>query len=94
MSLTNLHVLTVKYMGASNYRNARVSITSYRFKQSITIPWDDSYNSIRDVASAFLKRLDFKLVAEGELDATRDVILSSTFKGPKDALNELKQRRR
>jgi hypothetical protein len=53
--IPNLHVLRIKYLGATNTRGSRVKITSDRFKQSVTIPFDHALNNIEDMAVAYLE---------------------------------------
>lgn len=56
MSVPNLHVLRVKYLGPTNYQGSRVKIISDRFKQSVTIPFDYAPNNVEDMAAAFLSK--------------------------------------
>lgn len=64
--MINLHVLKIKYLGATNTKGSRVKITSERFKQSIIIPYDYQYNSILDMASDHLKANSHAIIGQGE----------------------------
>ncbi len=44
----------VKFLGATDNLRRRVKITDTRLKNSVTISWDDSYNSIKDIAIEYL----------------------------------------
>jgi hypothetical protein len=55
---TRVHLIEVKYLGATNTRGSRVKITSLRFNDSVTIPYDYTYNSIDDIFEAWLKQHD------------------------------------
>tara|TARA_R110002110_G_scaffold385639_2_gene597271 strand:+ start:476 stop:748 length:273 start_codon:yes stop_codon:yes gene_type:complete len=50
----NQRILTCKYLGATSTKSSRVKITDKRFKKSVTIPFDQLYNSTCEVAVAYL----------------------------------------
>lgn len=50
-----LQMIDVKYFGPSNTKGARVKLTDLRFDESITIPWDYTYNTALGVALNYLK---------------------------------------
>lgn len=79
--VTNYHVLLVKYIGATNYRDARIKITSPRFKDSVTFPWpyDSPLNSAVRVAASYLIGQGWKVVGIAEGPATHDFVISTTF---------------
>jgi hypothetical protein len=75
MKLHTLHVIRVKYLGATNTLGSRVKITSDRFKQSITIPFDHQYNNCEDMAAAELIRRGFNVIALADCH-----VITDTFK--------------
>ncbi len=74
MSIPNFHVLRVKYIGPTNHRESRVKITSDRFKQSLTVPFDHALNNVEDMAAAALLPLGFKIIGLSD-----GYIISDTF---------------
>ena len=81
--LKNYHLLSVKYLGATNYRGSRVKITSDRFEQSVTIPYDYEENTIAGMAQKYLESKGFELVGLGEAKKGY-ILVSSTFKPLED----------
>jgi len=78
-NLTNTHVLTVSYIGATNSRGSRVKIRSDRFKQTKIINYDHFYNNTGEIAQAWLESNGFELIAMGEaIDGY--YLISNTFK--------------
>lgn len=74
----NLHVLIVKFLGATNSRGARVKITSERFEDSITISYDYSLNGTLDIATNYLTNKGFTIIGQAE-GKDHYYIISSTF---------------
>ena len=64
----NLHLIEVKYLGATNTRGSRVKLTSLRFNDSVTIPYGYEFNNARDIAEAWLvsKMTKHGVVGSGE----------------------------
>jgi hypothetical protein len=77
--MQNLHALTVRYFGATNSNGSRVRITSARFKQAVTIPFDYSKNHILDMAEEWLISKGFTCLYTAEVKEGY-IILSDTFK--------------
>ena len=77
--MKNFHILKVKYLSPTNYKGARVKITSERFEQSKIISYDYSKNSIKDMAIDWLEKEGFEIIGHGE-GKNHDYIVSSTFK--------------
>ncbi len=75
MNYPNFHVITVKYLGATNTRGSRVKLTSRRFNQSVIIPFDHQFNNSEDIAADYLKSLDFNVVGLAE-----GCVITDTFK--------------
>jgi hypothetical protein len=63
--LPNFHILTVKYIGQSNYLPSRIKIISERFKQSVTFSYGDNGNTL-DQAEAWLIANGHKVTGHGE----------------------------
>lgn len=65
----NLHILTVKNLGPTNTKGARVKISSERFTQSITIPYSNEAGAgtpALDTAEMWLKSNGHSIVGHGE----------------------------
>ena len=77
--IPNFHVLTVHYLGATNSRGSRVKIKSDRFKQSITIPYDHSFNGTLEIGQNWLESNGFVIIGKGEMKDCY-AIISDTFK--------------
>lgn len=56
--MQKVHLIEVKYLGATNTRGSRVKFTSLRFKDSVTISYDYKYNQINEMFEAWLKDLN------------------------------------
>jgi len=54
--MENFHLITVKYLPATNTRGSRVKLTSTRFEQSVIIGYDHAKNNIEDIAVDYLKQ--------------------------------------
>lgn len=67
-----VHLIEVKYLGATNTRGSRVKVSSLRFNDSVTIPYDYSYNNIAEIFEAWLKELnnDLGIVSVGYNEKT------------------------
>ena len=78
--LQNYHLLTLKFLPPTNYRVARVKITSPRFKVYVTIPRDYELGmSLVDQAVPYLTGLGYELIGQTEtIDGS--ALLSTTFK--------------
>jgi hypothetical protein len=76
--MKNYHIITVKRLGATNTKGARVKITSERFGDTIILPRNYEFDTIKDIAVDKLKDTH-DIVGSGE---TKDsyVLISSTFK--------------
>lgn len=82
--MQNLHLIAIKYLGPTNTRGSRVKITSDRFEQSVTIPYDYSATGrIYDMASPWLLGRGFNIVGVAEIKDGY-ALLSDTFKALKD----------
>lgn len=64
--MKNYHLIKVKYLGATNTMGSRVKLTSERFNQSKTIPFDYTLNNINDMAAKYLKKTGHKIAGQVE----------------------------
>lgn len=77
-TIDNMHVLTVKYSGATNTRGSRISIRSDRFKKSKIISYNYDFNNSLDSAIDHLTKQGFNVIGKGEGKGV-DYIISDTF---------------
>jgi len=77
--MQKLHVIKVKYLGATNTKGSRIKITSERFGQSIIRDYNHQYNNAIDNGIAILTGIGFNVIAKGEGKDCMYVI-SDTFK--------------
>lgn len=80
--MKNFHILQIKPLGTTNTQGLRVKITSQRFKQSVTIPWDNEAGEMlhcTDVAKKWLQSKGFDIVGQGEGNSDYDYIITNTF---------------
>lgn len=82
MNTQNFHILTIKYIGASNYLPSRVKIISERFKTSKTIDYDHEFNNTLDIAENWLAAHGFNIIGHGE-GSNNYYVITDTFKSPK-----------
>jgi len=62
---TNMHILTIKYIGPGNVQNSRVKIISERFKQSVTFEFDGNNGNTLEQAEAWLIRKGHNVIGRG-----------------------------
>lgn len=76
--LPNLHAIEVKFLGPTNANGSRVRLTSARFEQSKTIPYDHRLSSITDMAQVWLSENGFNVLYQAE---SKDgyLLLTDTF---------------
>jgi len=63
--MKNYHVLTVKYLGPTDYKGSRVVIRSDRFKKSKTLSFDYTTDTL-GTAVNYLESKGFDLVGKAE----------------------------
>lgn len=81
-TLSNFHIITVTYLGATNFKGSRVKLHSDRFNESKIINYDHSYNNTSEIAQAYLESKGFELIGHGE--ATNGYyLISNTFESIK-----------
>lgn len=66
MNIQNFHVLTVKYIGATNFKPSRVKIISERFNQSVVLDYDHDFDNTMEVAADWLTKNHFNITGKAE----------------------------
>jgi hypothetical protein len=79
MNTSNYHLIEVKYIAPTDYKGARVKLTSKRFNCSVIRPRDYATNGAMDQAIDELERAGFNIVGAAEWDGV-DYIITDTFK--------------
>ncbi len=80
--MTNLNTIKARYKGATNTRGARVILTSDRFHESKTIPFNYRLNNIEEMALEYLEEKGFQFLGSSEIkDGV--LLISTTFKSIK-----------
>lgn len=66
--MNTIHTIEVKYLGATNFKGARVKMTSLRFNDSKTISYSYSHNTSYEDAKDWLESEGFNVlyVSEGK----------------------------
>ena len=76
--MNNYHILRIQYHGPTNHRGSRVTITSDRFKERVTIDYDHRHNNAVDIAAVWLKEQGYNVIAQGE-GPRWDYLITDTF---------------
>ena len=76
-TIQNYHIITVKRLGATDTKGTRVKITSERFNNTIILPYNHEFDTMKDIAINHVKETH-DIVGSGE---TKDsyVLISDTF---------------
>lgn len=74
----NTHVLSVDFIGATDYKGSRIKIRSDRFKQTKMIDFNYEYNSILGGAIEWLVNNGFVIIGYGE-SKNGYYVITSTF---------------
>ena len=75
--IKNLHLIKVKYHGATDFKGSRVSLTSCRFKTKVTLQYNYKFNNITDVAIDYLKKQGQPIIGKAEGDKEDFIICGS-----------------
>ena len=73
--MKNLHLIEVKYLGATDTKGNRIKLISHRFNESITLNRDYVTNSGNDQAKAYLKKQGQKIIGQAEGLGDSDYIM-------------------
>lgn len=76
--MENLHIIELKYLGATNTRGSRVKLTSKRFNESKTIAYNYKLNHIEDMAVEYLESKGFDIIGTAE-----SYVITKTFESIK-----------
>lgn len=79
MQTNNYHLIEVRYLGPTNFRGARMKLTSKRFNCSVIRPRDYATNSATDQGINELEQAGFNIIGAAEWEGS-DFIISDTFK--------------
>ena len=91
-AIKNKHFIAVKYIGPTDTRGSRVSLTSFRFpKDSISDGYSHDFNGTFEQARHMLAQLGYTIAAEGELPKGY-IVAVDQFKPLREALREYKLR--
>ena len=75
--MNNYHIIEVKYLGPTNTKGSRIKLTSSRFNQSVTIPYDYRFNNASDIAVDWLKTNGHPVIGCGEVKSGNVVIVDA-----------------
>ena len=86
--MKNHRIFTIKFLGATNSRGARVSITESRFDKTDKkiIPYDYSLENTRDIAINYLQSIGINVSGYGETKDTY-IIFSDSWADGKGYIN-------
>ena len=76
--MNNYHLIEARYMGPTNTRGSRVKLVSDRFKESVTIPYDYSFNNTREIAIDYLEKQGHNVIGSGEVRGHYVIVVSDT----------------
>ena len=76
--MKNYHLIQAKYFGPTNTRGSRIKLTSGRFEQSVTIPYNYEFNTARDIAIDYLEKNGHNVVGSGEIDGHYVIVVDAT----------------
>lgn len=79
MTAKNYHIIEAWYVGASNFRGARVCLKDPRFKKVKYLSYDYSARDVYEQAEKYLKENGFTVLGHGEA-SKGFYIITSTFK--------------
>lgn len=85
----NLHLIEVKYQGATNYTGSRIKLTSLRFPgDSFSVSYSYRLGNVLDQGMEILEEGNFKLIGYGYDEKKKVyIIASSTFEPIKPLKN-------
>ena len=69
--MKHLHLIKVKYLSATDYKGARVRMTSTRHNKLKVIPFDYKFDNALEVAKNYLE-IDLKYTIEATCELSRD----------------------
>ena len=81
--MKHYHTIRVTYHGATNTRSSRITLKSWRFKQSVTIPYSYEGDTMEQ-AERWLIAKGFNLIGFSDLEGTSHyLIFTDTFQALK-----------
>ncbi len=76
--MENFHLIEAKYFGPTNSRSSRVKLTSGRFEQSVTIPYNYKFNNARDIAIDYLEKQGHNVTGSGEVNGHYVIVVAAS----------------
>ena len=76
--MNNYQIIEVKFLEATDTRGERVRMTSARFGQSITIPYDYKFDGTLNVAINYLLSHGHNVVGKGETTKGLVAVIDAT----------------
>jgi len=78
MQIKYMRGFSVKFLGPTNYRGARVRITDMHRRESIVIDYDYVFNNCLEIAAEYLKKLGIECICRTG-DKEKDYLLTDNF---------------
>jgi hypothetical protein len=85
--MNNYHIIGIRWIAPTGNQPGRIKLSSHRFQDSITVPFDYTFNSMSEQSMHLLNRIGFKVIGYGAYSDRDDVIITSTFEPLKHMLN-------
>lgn len=76
--MQNFHLIEARYVGPTEHKGSRVILTSSRFDQFKTIPYDYSFNNTKDIAIDWLTKEGHNVVGSGEVRGHYVIVVADT----------------
>jgi len=83
-NIPNVHLIEIKYLGATNNHSSRTKLTSQRFNDSVTAPYNHKYNSSLDQGIDYLTNVGYTILGKGESKDGYFVVVQE-FRGLKES---------
>jgi len=79
LDVRNYRVFTIRFLGPTDTRGARVKLIDYRHKTSKVIPYSYEHTTAISDAIVYLNSIGIKVVGKGGLNTREDVVFSNNF---------------
>jgi len=76
--MQNFHLIEARYFGPTEHTGPRVVLTSSRFDQFKTIPYDYSFSNAKDIAIDWLTKEGHNVVGAGEVRGHYVIVVADT----------------
>lgn len=88
--MENFHLIEARYFGPTNSRGSRIKLTSSRFEQSKTIPYNYEFNNARDIAIDYLEKEGHNVLGSGEVNGHYVIVCGASDEHTFKPLKEVK----